>query len=580
MSFRAPVLLMMAITACYAAVAFVNLGEVTAPHTFATVKHGEQIVVDLGEKTDITRIALYVGICNGQFTLEYSDTARSWLPVTNYNETGTGRAMAVMSTIKSDINTSFSWLVLRFNNLNARYLRITGQSDDEHASVGMVGEIGVFNGAVQIPLVPIENSNLTDEQKFVRHSHTFMNSAYFDEIYFPRTAYEILNKMTIYETTHPPLGKLIIAVGIKLFGMTPFGWRVMGTLFGIAMLPLMFFLAKKVLKDERLAVLATALFACDFMHFSLTRIGTVDTYLVFFIMLTFLFLCEYTERAGNTALKTLRRVSPLVLSGVCFGLGCATKWNVAFTAAGILAVILLTWRRVVKAQPASGKNAKPQRGIAWRRIGVDFLVCLVAFIVIPAVIYVVSFIPQAYWFHGPFIKSVINMQEFMFGYHSQLEASHSFSSPAWSWPIIMKPLWVYNDREAGAYGLTGAINIMGTPIIWWLGLAAVLATIVWAFVKRTRAAVFISISYATQYVFWFFVTRAIFIYHYFASVPFMIVALCFWMGKAPQWTRIVLAAVAVLVFAAFYPVLSGMRIPFAYAKWLLWNKHWVLFSWN
>ena len=56
---------------------------------------------------------------------------------------------------------------------------------------------------------------------------------YFDEIYHGRTGYEMLHRMTAYETTHPPLGKDFIMLGIAIFGMTAFGWRCAGTLFGV-----------------------------------------------------------------------------------------------------------------------------------------------------------------------------------------------------------------------------------------------------------------------------------------------------------------------------------------------------------
>jgi dolichyl-phosphate-mannose--protein O-mannosyl transferase len=567
-----PFILMLAITALYAAAAYINLGDVKAPQTFTEIMNREQIVVDLGGQTDITRIVLYAGICDGKFTFECSDDSETWRAITDsFNENGEIADEEDRGVMKPDYSTSFSWFVMRINE-NAGYLRITARNSGGKASVGMLGEIGVFNGDVQIPVVLAEKAEIADEQEFVRRSNNFMNSTYFDEIYHARTAYEILNKKTIYETTHPPLGKLIIAIGIKIFGMTPFGWRFTGTLFGIAMLPVMFFLAKKTLEDGRLAVLATALLALDFMHFSLTRISTIDSYPVFFIMLTFLFLFEYTRRAGNTELKSRQRVSPLILSGLFFGLGCASKWNTLYSAAGILVIILLTWRRAVKENP--GKN----NGIVKRIIICDFLVGVMVFIIIPAVIYVVSYIPQVY--EGSLIKTVINAQKFMFNYHSQLKAEHPFSSPVWSWPVILTPLWAYMDSEAGAYGLTGAINIMGTPIIWYLGFAAAVLTIVWAFLKRKFTAVFISISYLTQYVFWLLVPRIAYIYHYFASVPFMILAICFWMGEAPRWAKIALIAAAVVLFAAFYPVLSGIRIPLEYAKWLVWNKNWFIFSWE
>lgn len=56
-----------------------------------------------------------------------------------------------------------------------------------------------------------------------------------------------------------------------IFGVSPFGWRIMGTLFGIAMLPVLYLFAKKMFKKTWMAGIATTLFAFDFMHFTQTR---------------------------------------------------------------------------------------------------------------------------------------------------------------------------------------------------------------------------------------------------------------------------------------------------------------------
>ena len=83
-------------------------------------------------------------------------------------------------------------------------------------------------------LVPVTGGGaLFDEQTAVPDTISQLNSMYFDEIYHGRTGYEQLHKMPVYETTHPPLGKDLIMVGIALFGMTAFGWRFAGTLFGV-----------------------------------------------------------------------------------------------------------------------------------------------------------------------------------------------------------------------------------------------------------------------------------------------------------------------------------------------------------
>ena len=50
----------------------------------------------------------------------------------------------------------------------------------------------------------------------------------------------MIHKLYCYENTHPPLGKVIMAVGVLIFGMCPFGWRFLGTLFGVLMVPIIY----------------------------------------------------------------------------------------------------------------------------------------------------------------------------------------------------------------------------------------------------------------------------------------------------------------------------------------------------
>ena len=75
-----------------------------------------------------------------------------------------------------------------------------------------------------------------------------MYGMYFDELYHGRTAYEHLHGIAPYENSHPPLGKIFIMLGIAIFGMNAFGWRIIGTLFGIAMVPIMYAFGKKLFR--------------------------------------------------------------------------------------------------------------------------------------------------------------------------------------------------------------------------------------------------------------------------------------------------------------------------------------------
>ncbi|MFR4008835.1 MAG: phospholipid carrier-dependent glycosyltransferase [Christensenellales bacterium] len=194
----------------------------------------------------------------------------------------------------------------------------------------MICEAGLFDDAEnRLEIVSVTGrqgqtgdvSALTDEQSLINTSHLYGRNV-FDEIYHARTAYEHLHGMPPYENTHPPLGKVFIMLGVWLFGMNPFGWRIVGTLFGIGMLPLMYALAKRVTKSEKWAALATFLFAADGMHFVQTRIATIDVYGVFFIMAMCLCMMKYWQM--NFYVDGLKKTfRPLGACGVLFGFAIA-----------------------------------------------------------------------------------------------------------------------------------------------------------------------------------------------------------------------------------------------------------------
>ena len=137
-----------------------------------------------------------------------------------------------------------------------------------------------------------------------------------------------------YENTHPTLGKLMISLGIRLFGMNPFGWRFMGALFGVLMLPVLYHLLKQLFGRTRLAFAGTVLFAFDFMHFTQTRIATIDTYAVFFLLLMYDAMVVFLK--GDVGRDSWKRLlPPLLACGVFTGLGIAAKWTAAYGALGL-----------------------------------------------------------------------------------------------------------------------------------------------------------------------------------------------------------------------------------------------------
>ena len=104
----------------------------------------------------------------------------------------------------------------------------------------------------------------------------FPSEEVFDEVYHARTALQYLRGEPPTEWVHPPTAKLLIAVGVKIFGYHPWAWRLMPALAGIALAPVFFFLARRVLATERAALLASVLLLADGVYLVQSRTAMVS----------------------------------------------------------------------------------------------------------------------------------------------------------------------------------------------------------------------------------------------------------------------------------------------------------------
>ena len=319
------VLWLLLITGVYAFVAFTDLGDTAAPQSFVPMA-GQSAVFGLEERP--AELMLYTGVGMGGYRIEISDNGTDYAPLT---EDFTQDHVAVLK---------WHSLPLETEGQGPCYVKISCTNGEP-----WLGEV-VFRDAEGAAL-PIGASirELADEQALVPERYSLSNSTYFDEIYHARTALEHIEGLWPYEISHPPLGKILMGLGIRLFGMTPFGWRFTGTFFGVLMLPLMYAFLKKLYGGGAVPALGTVVFAADFMHFVQTRIATIDTYGVFFILLMYLFFWGWYQDG---------RKLDLALSGVCFGLGAASKWTCLYAGAGLVAEHPYSsswWQWLVDARP-------------------------------------------------------------------------------------------------------------------------------------------------------------------------------------------------------------------------------------
>ena len=411
---------------------------------------------------------------------------------------------------------------------------------------------------------------LTDEQDMLPKRVNFRNSTYFDEIYHARTAYDFTEGKDVYEWTHPPLGKVLIAIGIKLFGMTPFGLRIVGTVFGVLMIFVMYVLAKKIFKESFIASVCTIMLTFDFMHFTQSRIATIDVYVTFFIMLMYLFMYKYYVLNFNSV-SLKKSFKPLLFAGISFGLGAAVKWTAIYACVGLAVIFFMTVARRFR------KNKEE----FWSWFIKTALFCVLAFIIIPVIIYCISYIPYMNAENDFSFSAIWENQKDMLTYHGKtvVGSTHPYSSKWFSWPVIYRPMWYYDGDLTDT--VKEGISAFGNPVVWWLGIPSVIFSLYFAILKRSKKAWFLIIGYLSCLLPWVFVERTTYIYHYFPCVIFSILMTCYCINKLDvKYKRYIGGTVSVsvvILFLLFYPVLSGQAVSTVYVSEVLrWFESWVL----
>ena len=328
---RLPVLL---ITVIYALTAFFQLGDLTAPQETYDFSAGSTALIRVeGEAVYTTGFRYYSGLGTGSYNIEISADGEHWSTLwqrkDDPEDTGkvTGYFFADAEgyppnyALTQKYNQLYKWIDVTVENPQyVRYLRITGKADKEVLELSRLCLLGQDGQPVRFNWTGTEAERfpqlfLVDET--VPDRSTWHNSTYFDEIYHARTAKEHIDGVYPYEVTHPPLGKLLMGIGIRLFGMTPFGWRFTGTLFGVLMLPILYVFLKNMFRKTAVAACGTILFAAEFMHLTQTRIATIDTYGVFFILLMYFFMYRYLTLPAGTSFA--KGTLPLFLSGLFWG---------------------------------------------------------------------------------------------------------------------------------------------------------------------------------------------------------------------------------------------------------------------
>jgi predicted membrane-bound dolichyl-phosphate-mannose-protein mannosyltransferase len=530
-------------------ISILSLGSSNVPTSVWQERTGS-FFVDLGEISNVS--SAYVLVMNGSSEIvAYAGYPKNWSIASSVNV----NSYYSWSKIAIDQKTQF----VRFDILNSIGIAevVILKSDGSKATIKSVESLESADDGLY---------KISDEQNLVRFPITYLSETYFDEIYFVRTAENYLNSESPFEWTHPPLGKLIMAGGIAIFGYNPFGWRIMGVIFATLMIAVIYVLGKKMFGTWIGAFVPALLLTLDFMHFTLGRMATSDTFLAFFVLASqlffFTYLKDFLKRGWNA------RTMPLVLSVVFFSFAISIKWTALYGFAAELAVLLILRM----------KNVIHTKGIM-KKIKTLFsfpFFLFIGSILLAALIYFSTFIPYIASGHG--LLDVVKLQFSMYNYHATLNATHPFSSQWWSWPLMTRPIWLYISNLPD--GMESTIALLGNPAIWWFGAISMIFMVALAIKKKDLACFFIAFLFLFQWVPYILISRITFIYHFYPDVPFLCLGVAYvanmlWTNKWGRVAAIMYLVIVAILFILFYPVISGSPAPIEFINGLKWLESWI-----
>lgn len=364
----------------------------------------------------------------------------------------------------------------------------------------------------------------------------YPNKYVFDEVYHAYTAKEYLNGNkdawspwgksppgVAFEWLHPPIAKELMTTSMFILHNTDaWAYRLPGTLLGILSVFLVYKLAILLLKNETAALLSAFIFSIDGLVFVQSRTAMNDAYLVAFILLSVIFFAKQRY----------------ILAAFFMGISVATKWTGIYFVLFYLPILI--YQRQFKK--------------------------LVYFILIPPVVYLISY--THYFVIGYNLNDLLELHRQIWWYQTHLKATHAYSSPWWSWPLNLYPVWYFVD-----YQKNNIANIFasGNPVVFWVGSASVILTMVEAIKKKAVNLLLILLGFSVFWLPWALSPRIMFLYHFSPSVPFLSLALGHQLSsilknKSERKLALAILILIGLSFILLFPFLTGIPLPRNFVK--------------
>lgn len=249
---------------------------------------------------------------------------------------------------------------------------------------------------------------------------------------------------------HPHLRDLLVYPAVAFGGASKLALVAWSLALGVALVPLVGLLGRRLSGSRLLGLLAAFLVAVEPIHVDFSRQAVHEVYMATFAVLGVWLALRHAERGG---------MASLLGAGAAFGLGIASKWIVAAPAAVTLGWLLWSARR--DAVRLGGAGPRPLAALR-----------LTALLVVPFLVYLGTFLP---WVAaGNDLADLVRLHAAML----RENAIHAGGHPAVTIHTGRAVLWffmpvVWTDFAMGA---GGPVILAGftQPLLWLLGLPALL----------------------------------------------------------------------------------------------------------
>lgn len=267
-------------------------------------------------------------------------------------------------------------------------------------------------------------------------SLSFPKQMTFDEHHFVNNARNYLQAKPDWND-HPPLGKLLIGLGMSVFGDNSFGWRIVPLFFGLAAIGIAYGIGATLSRSWKGGAVAAAVLAVDGFFIAYSRTALLDGMLVTLVL--------------GAALATLRARRPWQVAWTCVLVGFAV--SVKFTGAVMIVPIVLA--TLVLAQAPRWTAA------------------------------LVAIVPVVYWGcfatglaklglpWGP--EAVWRATRGLLSHHLALtEMTNPATSYWYTWFLPEHPIFLRFDQTPTHVRV---MTSMGNPLLWWSASLLMAATV-------------------------------------------------------------------------------------------------------